>query len=168
MPHIHSQQKPGAPTFTAKPASPSLFGLDEFATPIDTDIMDREWYHGQDYYPHSALHATSRLSPVDDGLTAVAFNYPAHTEPGSEALTGMSTSSLFPCSFFPSNAIAHHSMRASSVGRSSRLCFVQPGCHRVISLVYAQSHVTAISKMPRLNTSPTMEFPLPHDLQTCA
>ncbi|KAJ4353901.1 uncharacterized protein N0V89_005632 [Didymosphaeria variabile] len=49
--------------------------------------MDRGWYHGQDYYPHTALHAHSRLSPTDDLLTSVAFNYPPRPEPDSEALT---------------------------------------------------------------------------------
>ncbi|KAL5380169.1 hypothetical protein DPSP01_007969 [Paraphaeosphaeria sporulosa] len=88
MPHIYTLQTPGAPTLIDKSARPSSFGLDDFVTPVDSDLMDREWYHGQDYYPHTALHAHSRLSPADDVLTSVAFHYPAHTDPGSESLTG--------------------------------------------------------------------------------
>ncbi|KAL5412759.1 hypothetical protein PMIN04_009733 [Paraphaeosphaeria minitans] len=91
MPHIYTLQTPGAPTSIDKSASPSSFGLDDFVAPVDPDVMDREWYHGQDYYPHTALHAHS---PPGDVLTSVAFNYPANTEPSSEALTGTSTSSL--------------------------------------------------------------------------
>ncbi|KAL5370704.1 hypothetical protein PMIN03_012960 [Paraphaeosphaeria minitans] len=85
MPHIYTLQTPGAPTSIDKSASPSSFGLDDFVAPVDPDVMDREWYHGQDYYPHTALHAHS---PPGDVLTSVAFNYPANTEPSSEALTG--------------------------------------------------------------------------------
>jgi hypothetical protein len=115
MPHVYSLQAPGAPTATAKSARPSSFGLDSFATPVDPDLMDREWYHSQGYYPH---HAPSRLSPADDVLTALAFSYPAHTQPDSEALAGMSTSFLLSSSL-PSNPIALLPTRMSSVAKRS-------------------------------------------------
>lgn len=178
MPHIYTLPTPGAPTFTDKSASPSSFGLDDFVTPIDPDLMDREWYHGQDYYPHTALHAHSRLSPADDVLTAVAFNYPAHTEPGSEALTGMSTSPFISCSFFrpmprrlfASTCRQRPSRRLRCLRALLRATRGSPSAiayHRVISLVDSQSHVTGALKMPQLDTSPTMELPLPHELSNC-
>ena len=88
MPQFYSPQTPGAPTCTAKFASLNSSGRDAFA-PLDARTMDREWYHGQDYYPHTAtLHAHSALLPADDVLTTVGFSYPSHTVSVSEALTG--------------------------------------------------------------------------------
>ena len=95
MPRFYSLQTPGAPTFTAKSASLNLSGRDEFALSIDPDVMDREWYHSQDYYPHNPLHGHSPLSPADDVLTTVGFSYPSHTVPASDALAGMSSPSLY-------------------------------------------------------------------------
>ena len=95
MPRFYSLQTPGAPTFTAKSASLNLSGRDEFALSIDPDVMDREWYHSQDYYPHNPLHGHSPLSPADDVLTTVGFSYPSHTVPASDALAGMSLPSLY-------------------------------------------------------------------------
>jgi hypothetical protein len=132
MPRFYSLQTPGAPTFTAKSASLNLSGRDEFALSIDPDVMDREWYHSQDYYPHNPLHGHSPLSPADDVLTTVGFSYPSHTVPASDALAGMSSPSLyrrrlllFPQFLFFSRSF--RPMRLSDNGPSTSA--MSPSCH---------------------------------------
>lgn len=137
MPQFYSLQTPGAPTFTAKFASPSSSGRDGFAPLLDPDLMDQEWYHGQDYYPHTSLH--SPLAAAEEPFTTVGFSYSSHTVPVSEALAGMST---FPfphlSSFFPSNAVVAHSNREKS--RPSIRCLRAPCiAHRVLHSVIASS-----------------------------
>lgn len=164
MPHVYSLHTPGVPTCTAKSARPSSFGPDDFAPPVDPDLMDREWYHGQDYYPHSALHAHahSRLSPAADVLTAVAFSYPPHTESASEALTGMSTSSCclslsLSSAQCPRTSFSAHAARRGSCWHC--LCPVQPGMRSLPSRHLASRF--AIARDRRARGAPTHH--LPHD-----
>jgi hypothetical protein len=174
MPHVYTLPTPGAPTFTDDSASPSSFGLDHFAAPIEPVLMDREWYDGQDYYPQSTLHAHSRLSSADDMLSSVAFSYPTRTESGSEPLTGMSKSSLFPPLFPVQCHVGYFEAHLVSIQAAVRdpaaSASCNPGfafCDRVILLVDSQSHVTGAVWMPQLDTSHDGVARPPRNLQTC-
>jgi hypothetical protein len=152
--------RPGAPTFTAAPASLSLSGLDDFAAlaAADSDVMDAEWYHAQDHYHHPHQHAQPRMSPVTELVVSAGFSFAPHTVPvAPDAFAGGCT--LFfllpPQSIrlFPSRLVHSGPCRCSAPASH------RPGCgmpcrHGTIS--HAIPRDFASSKYP---ISPTASVP---------
>jgi hypothetical protein len=135
--------RPGAPTFTAAPASLSLSGLDDFAPlAAESDMMEPEWYHGQDHYHHPNAHVPPppALSPVDELVVSAGFAFAPHGVPVTdEAFAGE-----LRCLSFPS--LVHDRLVSVRIAGSSlqRACIAQSGVDgcRMSSLHYFARHLT--------------------------